>query len=454
PCAAQGRVRVLSGPDGSLIYSLVGFQCLSFFGSGVTALPDMDGDGTSELVVAARNEVSGAGPFGFGVLRAFSGGLASPGSILWSAAYPTIYQTGYPPVPPVFPTVDDVTRIGDLTGDGVPDLVSSGPDSAERVISGATGALVFLFVPAFYGPGAIVSPPNQRYRWDFDGDVSADGLADLLGASVTGTPWIGSFGPGSVVARSGSNGTPLWFVEPPPPAYGFGWCVVGGEDWDGDGIPDCAVAAPGYGVGRIYVLDGSGGGTRYVIDGPPSAGLVGFGTQVARIDDVNGDGVQEIAASAPLASVGGIGNTGRLYLFTLCDTFGAPCLSSAGLSPRLRCLGGAVTTGNASFGLRLEDAPPGAPTLLLVGLSNTTWGGVALPAPLPASPGCLVRVAGDVLVTPSPGVTSPAGVAQAALPIPSVPGLAGSTLYAQWILLDPGSASFLSSPAVRLPVLP
>lgn len=113
-----------------------------------------------------------------------------------------------------------------------------------------------------------------------------------------------------------------------------------------------------------------------------------------------------------------------------------------------------MRVGNTGFGLHLENAPPLAPAYLLVGLSDTSWAGFPLPAPLPGALACPLRVSGDVILSTPSGTTSPSGSAAVSLPVPNLAGLVGSQAFAQWIIFDTGSSSFVTTPGVRLQVLP
>jgi hypothetical protein len=453
--SGEGRVSVRSGVDGSLVYDVLGFQCLSQFGFDVSSLPDLDGDGVRELVVAAPAEGFFNQPLGPGVVRVFSGSAASAGNLLWQAAYPPLVSV-FPFTPPLngpFPgTARTIGELGDLTGDGFSDLVFLGDDLAGRVVSGNTGQLQFVILPLilmFPMPGALWEPTQVRYDHAFVGDLDGDGVADLVGGirlslGVTG---------GIVVARSGLNGAFLWWVpalSATPEA--FGTSLAGGEDWDGDGVPDVAVGSPTNGIagGSVWVLSGVDGAARFHFEAPPASGSMGFGNRVASVPDVNGDGVDEIAISAPWTTVNGVPNTGEIFLYTLCDVFGSECVSSTGTVPRLRCAGGAASLGNASFGLLLRDAPVLAPAFLVLGTSNTSWLGTPLPLPLPSSMGCTLSVAPEVVFPPV--VTSAAGEGAAILPIPNDPALAGADAFGQWVVID--STGFVSTKGVRVEVLP
>ncbi len=152
------------------------------------------------------------------------------------------------------------------------------------------------------------------------GDVDGDGRIDVAaGASQAGTTGPGEVWvlllatDGSVKARqkigSGSGG----FTGPLDAADQFGAGVAGMGDMDGDGVPDLIVGAPedddgSPSVGAIWVLflnnDGSVKFHQKISSdvGAFTAELhLGdrFGASLAAVGDLDGDGISELAASAP-----------------------------------------------------------------------------------------------------------------------------------------------------------
>lgn len=90
-------------------------------------------------------------------------------------------------------------------------------------------------------------------------------------------------------------------------------------DVNGDGFSDVAVAAPSAQGGRGEVSVFLGG--RSGLASTPSVVLVGrmgperFGSSLAAVGDVNGDGFGDLGVGASDASVGGAGSVGRVSLF-------------------------------------------------------------------------------------------------------------------------------------------
>jgi glucose/arabinose dehydrogenase len=190
---------------------------------------------------------------------------------------------------------------GDVTGDGVPDLVAgAGPGGgpAVAVFDGATGRPVrqfFAFEPTFAG-GVFVAA----------GDVNGDGFAD-----VVVSPDIGG-GP-RVRVISGKDGAVLAdFFGIADPAF-RGGCRVAVGDIGGDATPDLVAAAGAGGGPRVAVFDGATvrpGATpaRLVNDFFAFEPALRNGTFVAA-GDVNGDGRGDVVVGA------GPGGAPRVVVF-------------------------------------------------------------------------------------------------------------------------------------------
>ena len=98
----------------------------------------------------------------------------------------------------------------------------------------------------------------------------------------------------------------------------FGWSITYMNDLDGDGVGDLAVGAPGYVVSAVHILYMTRNLTvknsalirgiflgnepnvtyTYVPNGPPISFLSKFGTSVAMIEDLDLDGVQDLAVGS------------------------------------------------------------------------------------------------------------------------------------------------------------
>jgi len=129
----------------------------------------------------------------------------------------------------------------DVNGDGLADLIAgSGPGVRARVASStaATGAEIYDYFaapPGYWGGLNLTA-----------GDVTGDGLADIIAGSGSGAAWVRVF--------SGADSRAVATLQGPASGY-TGGVRVGVVDADGDGLLDIA-AAQGPSGGLVRFLDG------------------------------------------------------------------------------------------------------------------------------------------------------------------------------------------------------
>lgn len=133
------------------------------------------------------------------------------------------------------------------------------------------------------------------------GDVNGDGFPDLaVGApfDIAGFSSVPTDGfTGSVTLVSGLDGAVLVSVAGVQESELFGWSVAAAGDVDGDGGPDVLVGAPNWNAfrGRVVVLSGSG---EVLLTVTGNSAGDRFGWAVAPLGDLNGDGHADFAAGA------------------------------------------------------------------------------------------------------------------------------------------------------------
>lgn len=221
-----------------------------------------------------------------------------------------------------------VSGIPDLSGDGYGDVVVGAPFRAAGalpppggrayVFNGKTGGLI----------RALISPNAEddgRFGYSVSGiqDVNGDGLGDV----IVGAYLEGQGMPGRAYIFCGTTGTPLHTLVSPNPQWGgyFGWSVSDVPDVNGDGFDDVIVGAcqenPGGSptkAGRAYVFSGlTGGPPLHTLISPNEDAYGKFGSSVAGVADVNGDGRGDVIVGAFQENPGGSPtDAGRAYIFS------------------------------------------------------------------------------------------------------------------------------------------
>jgi hypothetical protein len=177
PFSNHGIVYILSGKTGDVLRTFVGKKPNEYFGSAIANIGHIDSDGIDDLGITVR--YSKPAPFALGSVL-----LVNPKS---GKTIRTIANK--------LPTTSvgiSITGIGDMTGDGIPDvavgassnLVGS-PKSFVWFYSGATGALI-ASATAPVSDLLGLTPVCLAFGGDFDHDGLPDLVAGAFGASPGG----------------------------------------------------------------------------------------------------------------------------------------------------------------------------------------------------------------------------------------------------------------------------
>lgn len=197
-----------------------------------------------------------------------------------------------------------VAPIGDVNGDGIPDLAIGAPRAGVGgevyVTSGLDGSVIRTLT----APLQLVPPDNQT---NFGASLCAlgDQDGDGIGEIVVGIPgqqlFLGERN-GAVQVFSGATGISSVLAVGANSDSAFGATVAATRDMNGDGLEDLWIGAPSSvfdgerrGVARLFSV----GELTYltVIGGQGIGGR--FSESLAVLPDVDGDGFDDIAVGSP-----------------------------------------------------------------------------------------------------------------------------------------------------------
>lgn len=263
----------------------------------------------SETRVAVRRARSGA----VDAARPRRAGVGRRGLLGLVGAVSLAAACSATPVPSEHLWGFSVVVLGDLDGDGTPELAIGAPATTDVrgdltrveagqvcIVSGATGATRGCWAGATgrawlgYSMTRLAGPGGGTVRLVACAPFESTTGSDLIGACHVVDPdhLLDSH---AMVGREVTEA--------------FGGAVEAIADLNGDGWQDLAVTSPSWGQedagnrGRVSVFSGKDGAELFAVEGAVAG--EGFGHGVMTTADANGDGVPDLVVGAPLAAPGG-----------------------------------------------------------------------------------------------------------------------------------------------------
>jgi len=359
----SGRVYVYSGATGNLIRTHVSPNASlnGRFGQSVAGVIDFTGDGRGDYIIAATGELGQAGR-----VYVYNG---QTGALIRTHVSPNSEGFG------IFGR--SIAGTEDLTGNNRGDYVIGAPgENQERgrvyVYSGQTGGLV----RTHNSPNAKI---GGMYGFSVDGvpDANSDNRGDYVIGAPNENPGASPVNSGRAYIHSGVNGALMHTLVSGNPSINgnFGWSVAGVPDV-GVGGGDVIVGAPNEPVnvggesvseaGRAYLYSGTGGFLAHTYTAPVADTHSGnqFGWEVAGMLDRTGDGKGQVIVGAPgwpgyhVYVFNGGGGFGIIETHTSPDNLGANQMWGAAIAS----VGDATGNGLGDFivgGRGSDDFPEG-----------------------------------------------------------------------------------------------
>ncbi|ETW96830.1 MAG: hypothetical protein ETSY1_25120 [Candidatus Entotheonella factor] len=332
-----GRVYVLSGADGTLLYTLNSPRPLEAeaFGQSVAGMTDLNADGLGDLII--------------GAIDGDPNGSIDTGRVyVYSAVDDLVIDEVVSPNPEPFGQFGfAVASVPDYDGDETSDFVVGAPH--ERAFNSRNELIItgraYVFSGATRNLLLDPTPLNPLICIRSCGDIWGSGF----GYAVAGLPDADGDGRGEVLIGAPGEWTdaivrdgrlyvfyssrpenPDYYRSLAPESRGFfGYSIAGLSDINGDGSGDILVSAANESAqsfrdGQAHLLNGADGQAlrRW---GSPNANRFGrFGEWVGSMPDISGNGIPEF-----IVVQSGVGDPEAVYVFEggtndLIDTLAVP----------------------------------------------------------------------------------------------------------------------------------
>jgi len=228
----------------------------------IHSIPDITGDSVADVIIASEDDY----------VRCFNGNASVSGDVLWEIFIYSgaVYQQ------------NAISIIQDIDNDGYADVIvgTAWGDCSVIALSGKTGAILWKHDTHEFGGGGWIYQVDSKY------DYNNDGFPDVLAAAGDDG---NNTGPHRAYCLNGKTGATIWSRS----TEGACFSVIGVEDFTGDGQPDAVAGATSANQanGRVFGIDGSNGSVKWTFYPSGSSTWA-----LLQIDDVNGDGIRDVAS--------------------------------------------------------------------------------------------------------------------------------------------------------------
>ena len=338
-------VNVYSGMTGATLHQLTGPA--GRFGATIVGGGHLDGDGVPDILVGAPNTSPG------NALYAFSGASGAPIRTHPSTCF------GY--------LGHSAAFLGDIDGDGIDEYAIGRPlgitgcgNPEVLAYDGLTGTLLW---------SDFTNTISDQLGWSLStiGDLTGDGVADLL-AGAPQDPGVGCGpcnGKGYVRLLNGATGAQVWQVNGSSFYAGLGYALVSIGDANGDGFEEFAVSQPSTegcdgNTQAVQIREGLSGALMLALSVP----AVGdnFGLSLAS-GDANDDGLRDLLVGTPCDDLAGA-DSGATRVYTIVREVRPYC---SGKLNSQNCTPSIYTTGVPSFAGGTLTCPPQTGPDLIIG---------------------------------------------------------------------------------------
>jgi hypothetical protein len=276
PALGQGLIDVVkaSTADGDL----------EEFARVIRSVGDLNNDGLEDIALTALRVESGGARRGVVIAYSLSGLAAKQ---IWRIDLPSVASTD---------RIASLAALGDIDGDGVPDIGVAARGTIDLitshtarffVVSGATGGLLSTISGS--GPSTSTSFPGDYIDIEGGVDANLDGRLDI----ALWEPAAGTAFHGVLRMQSWQSGSMVWDIGGTA-ASRLGQDVIVTEDSNLDGIADLAIHRT-ENESRIYSISGATGSPLAVTATIIDANRLGYG--MALLGDLNGDGIGDLLST-------------------------------------------------------------------------------------------------------------------------------------------------------------